>query len=156
MGWSENPNKNFFDVKFEDTSIGISINSTNAYYIKRKIKEKIESSNKVICIIGENTHSSEWVNWELVTAHNLNKPIVAIKIDKSYKSPIQVYGKNVHWAYSLVTKLSKKHFSKFNREVLHTFSKNIGFYRIFFTINSCYNPIAFFSFSFYLLKFQYR
>ena len=57
VGWSENPNK-IFDVKFEDTSIGISINSTNAYYIKRKIKEKIESSNKVICIIGENTHSS--------------------------------------------------------------------------------------------------
>ncbi|WP_447406621.1 TIR domain-containing protein [Staphylococcus aureus] len=98
----------FFDVKFEDTSIGISINSTNAYYIKRKIKEKIESSNKVICIIGENTHSSEWVNWELVTAHNLNKPIVAIKIDKSYKSPIQVYGKNVHWAYSFSYEAIKK------------------------------------------------
>ncbi|CZQ57289.1 MTH538 TIR-like domain (DUF1863) [Staphylococcus aureus] len=108
VGWSENPNKIFFDVKFEDTSIGISINSTNAYYIKRKIKEKIESSNKVICIIGENTHSSEWVNWELVTAHNLNKPIVAIKIDKSYKSPIEVYGKNVHWAYSFSYEAIKK------------------------------------------------
>ncbi|HDE7673630.1 TPA: TIR domain-containing protein [Staphylococcus aureus] len=108
VGWSENPNKNFFDVKFEDTSIGISINSTNAYYIKRKIKEKIESSNKVICIIGKNTHSSEWVNWELVTAHNLNKPIVAIKIDKSYKSPIEVYGKNVHWAYSFSYEAIKK------------------------------------------------
>lgn len=112
-----------FDVKFEDTSIGISINSTNAYYIKRKIKEKIESSNKVICIIGENTHSSEWVNWELVTAHNLNKPIVAIKIDKSYKSPIQVYGKNVHWAYSFSYEAIKKHFSKFNRKYFIRFSK---------------------------------
>ena len=79
VGWSENPNKNFFDVKFEDTSIGISINSTNAYYIKKK-KEKKRKSDKIICIIGENTCNSEWVNWELETAYELNKPIVAIKL----------------------------------------------------------------------------
>lgn len=100
VSWSENPNKNFFDVKFEDTSIGISINSTNANYIKQRIKQKIKDSNKVICIIGENTYDSEWVNWELATAYDLNKSIVAIKIDRNYRSPIEIYEKNVHWAYS--------------------------------------------------------
>ncbi|WP_233509900.1 hypothetical protein [Staphylococcus pseudintermedius] len=36
VGWSENPNKNFFDIKFEDTSIGISINSTRCLLYKKK------------------------------------------------------------------------------------------------------------------------
>lgn len=108
VSWSENPNKNFFDIKFEDTSIGISINSTNANYIKQRIKEKIKNSNKVICIIGENTYDSEWVNWELRTAYDLNKSIVAIKVDRNYKSPIEIYGKNVHWAYSFNYESIKK------------------------------------------------
>ncbi|HDK5722364.1 TPA: TIR domain-containing protein, partial [Staphylococcus pseudintermedius] len=50
----------------------------------------------------------EWVNWELATAYDLNKPIVAIKIDRSYKSPIEIYGKNVHWAYSFTYEAIKK------------------------------------------------
>ncbi|MCD8797424.1 TIR domain-containing protein [Mammaliicoccus sciuri] len=108
VGWSKNPNKNFFDVKFEDTSIGISINSTNANYIKQRIKEKIKESNKVICIIGENTHSSDWVNWEIETAKELNKPIVAIKISKFYETPLSLYNKNVNWAYSFTYESIKK------------------------------------------------
>ncbi|WP_239738590.1 TIR domain-containing protein [Mammaliicoccus sp. C-M14] len=108
VGWSKNPNKNFFDVKFEDTSIGISINSTNANYIKQRIKEKIKESNKVICIIGENTHSSDWVNWEIETAKELNKPIVAIKINKFYETPLSLYNKNVNWAYSFTYESIKK------------------------------------------------
>ncbi|MCG1346684.1 TIR domain-containing protein [Staphylococcus epidermidis] len=108
VAWSSNPNKNFFDVKFEDTSIGISINSTDAYYIKRKIKEKIEDSNKVICIIGKNTHTSDWVNWEIETAKELNKPIVAIKISKFYNTPTRLYNKNIKWAYSFTYDAIKK------------------------------------------------
>ncbi|WP_326514892.1 TIR domain-containing protein [Staphylococcus hominis] len=100
VGWSENPRLQFFDIKFEDTSIGISINSTNAAYIKRRIKEKIKESDRVICIIGRNTYDSEWVNWEIETAKELNKPIVAIKINRFYDTPLALYNKNVKWAYS--------------------------------------------------------
>ena len=46
-------------MKFVDTSVGISIKSDDAYYIKERIKEKIKSSDKVICIIGKNTHTSD-------------------------------------------------------------------------------------------------
>lgn len=108
VGWSKNPNYNFFDIKFEDTSIGISINSTNAYYIKQRIKEKIKESNKVICIIGKNTYSSEWVNWEIETAKELNKPIVAIKISKFYETPSSLFNKDVSWAYSFNYSAIKK------------------------------------------------
>lgn len=108
VAWSENPNKNFFELKFEDTSIGISINSTDAIYIKRRIKAKIKESNKVICIIGENTHTSDWVNWEIDTAKELNKPIVAIKIDKFYHTPTRLYNKQVKWAYSFTYESIKK------------------------------------------------
>lgn len=108
VGWSKNPNNNFFDIKFEDTSIGISINSTDAYYIKRRIKDKIEDSNKVVCIIGKNTHTSDWVNWEIDTAKELNKPIVAVKISKFYHTPSRLYNKKVKWAYSFTYEAIKK------------------------------------------------
>ncbi|MBG3873568.1 TIR domain-containing protein [Staphylococcus sp. mip270_02] len=108
VGWSENPNKSFFDVKFVDTSVGISIKSDDAYYIKARIKEKIKSSDKVICIIGENTHTSDWVNWEIDTAKELNKPIVAIKINRLYHTPTRLYNNDVKWAYSFNYEAIKK------------------------------------------------
>lgn len=108
VAWSQNSHKNFFDFKFEDQSIGISINSTNAYYIKSRIKDKINSSDKIICLVGENTSTSEWVNWELFYAHSLGKPIAAIKIKNSYKTPANLYGVNATWAKSFTFESIKK------------------------------------------------
>ncbi|WP_242063107.1 hypothetical protein [Staphylococcus pseudintermedius] len=53
VGWSENPNKNFFDIKFEDTSIGISINSTDAYYIKEESKRKSKILIRLYVLLGK-------------------------------------------------------------------------------------------------------
>lgn len=100
VAWSESPNLNFFEVKFEDTSIGVSINSEDANYIKRRIREKLENSSRVICLIGKSTHQSEWVRWEIEKAFELNIPITAIKINSAYTTPYVLYNKNVSWAYS--------------------------------------------------------
>ncbi|WP_240740702.1 TIR domain-containing protein [Macrococcoides bohemicum] len=108
VAWSLNPHRNFFDFKFEDQSIGTSINSTDAYYIKSRIKDKIDSSDKIICLVGENTSTSDWVNWELEYAHSLGKPIAAIKIKNSYKTPINLYGVNATWAKSFTFDSIKK------------------------------------------------
>lgn len=108
VAWSNNKNDNFFDIKFEDTSIGVSINSTNSDYIKSRIRTKIKESDKIICLVGKNTYSSEWVNWEIERAYELGKPIVAIKISNNYITPTALYGKGVKWAktftYESITK----------------------------------------------------
>lgn len=107
VAWSKNDNGHF-DIKFEDTSVGIGINSTNASYIKSVIKKKILSSDTVLVLIGENTAASDWVNWEIDTAFSLNKKIVAVKIKNSYTSPSSIYGKNASWAKSFTYEAIKK------------------------------------------------
>lgn len=95
--WSKNDN-NYFDLKYEDVSVGTSIKSENADYIKSVIKSKIKDSSVFLCLIGKNTSSSDWVNWEIRKAVELNKKIVAVKIDVSYPNPIEIYGVGASWA----------------------------------------------------------
>lgn len=105
--WSKNDN-GYFDIKFEDTSIGVSINSEDANYIKRRIKEKIEESKTVLVLIGKETHKSDWVEWEIEKAAELNKKLVAVKIDNSYLSPSAIFGKGARWAKSFKYESIKK------------------------------------------------
>lgn len=97
VAWSRN-DRFFPEIKFHDTSIGTSINSVNANYIKSVIKDRIKESDIVLCLVGKNTGSSDWVNWEIETAHSMNKKIVAVKINRSYDTPVSLYGKKAKWA----------------------------------------------------------
>lgn len=107
VAWS-NHSTRFPDIKFRDESIGVSINSIDANYIKRRIKEKIESSDVFLCLVGENTHKSDWVNWEIEQAALLNKKIVAVKIKKNYITPEQLYSKKASWAQSFTEESIRK------------------------------------------------
>lgn len=108
VAWSESSSDHFFDFKFVDTSIGVSINSENADYIKRVIIERIKKSSYILCLIGENTHSSDWVNWELEKAVELGKPLVAVKIKKEYISPLKIQRVGAKWAHSFGYEAIKK------------------------------------------------
>lgn len=107
VAWSENDNGHF-DIKFDDNSVGISLNSENASYIKSVIKRKISESNVFLCLVGENTHDSEWVNWEIQKAVELKKKIVAVKIKSSYTTPVELYGVGAEWAKSFKYEVIKK------------------------------------------------
>lgn len=99
VAWSANDNGHF-DINFDDTSVGVSINSDNATYIKSVIKKKITESSVFLCLIGENTHNSDWVKWEIDKAVELGKKIVAVKISNSYTSPTNILGVGASWAKS--------------------------------------------------------
>lgn len=72
---AKNPN---FELEIYDESVKVPINSTNAAYIKSRIREKISRSGVVLCIVNFQTYASEWVVWELQTAIDYQKPIVAM------------------------------------------------------------------------------
>jgi hypothetical protein len=107
VAWSKNDSSHF-DIKFDDTSVGVSINSTNATYIKSVIKGKISESPVFLCLIGENTHNSDWVKWEIEKAVELKKKIVAVKIKNSYTSPTNIFGVGASWAKSFTYDSIKK------------------------------------------------
>ncbi|GKV54282.1 hypothetical protein NCCP2222_02290 [Sporosarcina sp. NCCP-2222] len=105
--WSKNDNGHF-DIKFDDTSVGVSINSSNAIYIKTVIKNKMADSAVIIFLVGENMHKSEWCKWEIDKAVELKKKIVAVKIKSTYTTPINLYGIGATWAMSFTYDAIKK------------------------------------------------
>lgn len=82
--WSANQN---FDLKFKDTSTDISINSKNKDYIKKCISKGIKSCDTFICIIGKDTHKSQWVKYEIKQACKRGKTIMGVLREKGNKIP---------------------------------------------------------------------
>ena len=60
----DNPN---FELDFYDESIREAIDSRNADYIKRVLRERIRRCSVTVCLIDNTTHQSKWVEWELET-----------------------------------------------------------------------------------------
>jgi hypothetical protein len=71
-------NRGYFNVEFEEASANEPINSANAAYIKQRLKRKIENSNIVLGIAGMYASYSEWMEWELDKAIELDVPIVGV------------------------------------------------------------------------------
>ncbi|HMQ11004.1 MAG TPA: TIR domain-containing protein [Oligoflexia bacterium] len=78
-----------FPLEFYDESIKKPINSTDSIYLKIKIIDKIKRSSAVIVLIGNDTYKSQWVNWEIEKAIELEKKVIgmALKGVESAKLP---------------------------------------------------------------------
>ncbi|MFA6570984.1 MAG: TIR domain-containing protein [Bacteroidota bacterium] len=70
--------RGYFNVEFEEASADEPINSANAYYIKKRLTEKITNSNIVLGIAGMYASYSDWMEWELDKAIELGVPIVGV------------------------------------------------------------------------------
>ncbi|MDQ3109574.1 MAG: TIR domain-containing protein [Bacteroidota bacterium] len=97
LAWDSNGN---FDFHMRDYSADISIGSTEASVIKRAISTKINKGNYFIVIVGKSTHKCQWVKWEIAKAKELNKKIIAVKIDRRIPAPDELYRSGVSWAYT--------------------------------------------------------
>lgn len=72
-----NPN---YDLEFYDESLQVAIDSRDAEYIKRRIREKINRTSVTVCLISENTHTSGWVDWELKESDDKRNTIIAMAL----------------------------------------------------------------------------
>jgi len=70
--------RGYFNVEFEEASADEHIDSENAVYIKRRLKQKISNSNIVLGIAGMYASYSDWMAWELKTTDDLDIPIVGV------------------------------------------------------------------------------
>lgn len=46
--------------------------------IERLLRMKMRWASQVIVVIGKDTHTRPWVNWEIKVAHQLGKPIIGV------------------------------------------------------------------------------
>lgn len=70
--------RGYFNVEFQEASQNEPINSTNAPYIKRVLKDRILNSDIVLAIAGMYASYSDWIAWELETASGSSIPIVGV------------------------------------------------------------------------------
>ena len=77
------------DLDFIDFSLAVPFRSENAEYIQRGIRERIKASSVTIVFIGETTHKSDWVDWEIRESIKLGNGVVAVRLkdDSSLKIP---------------------------------------------------------------------
>lgn len=70
--------RGYFNVQFEEATPDCPINSENAYYIRQRLKQKIANSDIVLGIAGIYASHSEWMQWELDKALEIDVPIVGV------------------------------------------------------------------------------
>ena len=66
------------EIEFIDRSVKDPINSERAEYIKQKITERIRQCSQTVVYITDNTHSSDWVKWEVEKSLQLGKGVIAV------------------------------------------------------------------------------
>ena len=70
--------RGYFSVEFEEATPDEPIDSENAEYIKRRLREKIRNANIILGIAGVYASYSDWIEWELDTAIKNDIPIVGV------------------------------------------------------------------------------
>ena len=69
-----------YDLDFYAGPLDIDIDAPGAEVIKRAIGEKIVKCSMVVCLIGENTHNSKWVDSALQKNRNKGNRIIAMAL----------------------------------------------------------------------------
>lgn len=67
-----------FEIEFYDESVRSPYDSTNAVYIRSKIREKILRTSVTVCMVSELTYTSPWVDWELKESIEKGNTIIAM------------------------------------------------------------------------------
>ena len=98
-----------FQFTFSDLTPN-EIQSWDISRIKAVLTTKINQATYTLVIIGKyaNTKHEDadeigyrnWINYEIAKSVESGNKIVAVKIDKSYNSPEEIYGSGASWAMS--------------------------------------------------------
>lgn len=65
-------------LQFDDHSVKEAFDSTNADYIKRQIREKIDRVSVTAVYISEHSAKSRWVNWEITESLKRGKGVIGV------------------------------------------------------------------------------
>ncbi|OPB88519.1 TIR domain-containing protein [Elizabethkingia ursingii] len=104
--------RNYFNVEFTEASKDVPINSASAYYIKARLKSKIESSDVVLALAGIYASHSEWMPWELDTAINCSTPVIGVIPRGQERISQEVYSRSVidvKWNTESIVEAIRRH-----------------------------------------------
>lgn len=79
-GLLNNPNNRYVHYVLSERD---DLRNKGKNVVESHLKENIRNCNRVICLVGEDTQSSKWVQWELEVATSQNKKIIAVRIPRT-------------------------------------------------------------------------
>ena len=97
LAWDANSS---FEFEFDIRSPVSAIRGKAVSRLKEELHERISQANYLIVIVGRYTYKSKWVLWEIARAKEEGLKIVAIKIDRSYQLPRNLYNSGVKFVNS--------------------------------------------------------
>lgn len=66
------------DLQFDDHSVKEPYDSTNADYIKRQIRDKIDRCSVTVVYLTDKSATSKWVNWEIEESLKRGKGVIGV------------------------------------------------------------------------------
>lgn len=57
---------------------------SSEYEIKNYLKERLKKADAIAILIGNDTHSRKWVDYEISVARSLGIPIIGVRIPRSH------------------------------------------------------------------------
>jgi len=69
-----------YELDFYEGSLSLDFDAEGSESVRRAIGEKIAGCNLAVCLIGENTHKSRWVDSQLRKNRNKGNKIIAMAL----------------------------------------------------------------------------
>lgn len=84
LRWNRN-----VDLEFVGRHLLDPVDSKNEDYIRAKVREQLAGTSVTVVLIGQNTHGSDWVAWEVEESLNKEKPngILGIRLEQDAQLP---------------------------------------------------------------------
>lgn len=104
--------RGYFNVEFSEVSKDEPINSENATYIKRRLRDKINDSNIVLALSGVYASHSDWMIWEMDTAIEKEIPIVGVAPRGNSNTSQEVQNRSIEdvkWNTESIVAAIRKH-----------------------------------------------
>ena len=79
-GYLKNPNNKYQHIKITERK---DYRTRGKNSIKKYLKDIIGSCKALVCLIGQNTHNSQWVGYELDIANSQGKKIIPVRINNT-------------------------------------------------------------------------
>jgi len=80
----------FPTISFHEQHLPIKFTGFHATTIKRRLRKEIKRSHRLLVIISRETWQSEWTDWEIATARQEDKQVLAAKLDSTNISPLSL------------------------------------------------------------------
>jgi hypothetical protein len=85
LTWSKSPD--FPRFSFNDQPPRVRVESEEATPLKHLIQGKIRAATAFLCVVGPNTSTNGWIDWEIGTAIELDKRMVVVRTNRDCVAP---------------------------------------------------------------------